>query len=239
MALIVGASASAQSDAVRSSPNADTPRQKVRLSPQALQAIFLKGQMLTMQLKGQMLTMQKAAGSAKDATCLLSLWYSSDGTIHAVQLVKASGYPSVDQACLQAAIGQRVESTAADHEMGGRTYFPIHWIFGGKDAYPAAPRIESDPSIPRLPSGGAMNPLPPYPEEALAQRAHGICKMHIAVSESGAVSSIEITQRTGSPALDEACTQAIYKTAITPATNEGRPASGTTDVAIDWRLPKI
>jgi TonB family protein len=90
-----------------------------------------------------------------------------------------------------------------------------------------------------MPSAGAMNPLPRYPAEALAQRAHGICKMHIAVTEKGAVSSIEITQSTGSAALDEACKEAIYGSPIMPATNEGQPVSGTTDVAIDWRLPRI
>jgi TonB family protein len=169
---------------------------------------------------------------------LISGWYASGGTIYAVQLVKASGYPSVDQACLQAAIGQRVESVLADLVIGGRTYFPIHWIFDRAALNSSPHRIARDPTVPRLPSGGAMNPLPPYPAEALAQRAHGICKMHVVVSETGAVSSIEITQSTGSAALDEACKQAIYGTAMTPATNQDQPVSGTTDVAIDWRLPR-
>ena len=237
LAIMVSAPAVAQapdatppSDTVGTSPS-EVLRQKIHLSAQAIDAILLKGQLLAM---------QKAAGSATETTCLISLWYASDGTIHAVQLVKASGFPLVDQACLQAAIGQRVESIPADRENGGRTYFPIHWFFDHEQVSPSQlPRIHSDPSIPRLPSGGAMNPLPRYPAEALAQRAHGICKMHIAVNEKGAVSSIEITQSTGSAALDEACKEAIYGSPIMPATNEGQPVSGTTDVAIDWRLPGI
>jgi TonB family protein len=238
LGVIVSASAVAQapdatqpSETVGRSLSAEAaPRQKAHLSAQAIQAILLKGQILAM---------QKAAGSAAETTCLVSLWYASDGTIHAVQLVKASGFPLVDQACLQAAIGQRVESIPVDRENGGRTYFPIHWFFDHEHVSPSQPRIDSDPSIPRLPSGGAMNPLPRYPAEALAQRAHGICKMHIAVTEKGDVSSIEITQSTGSAALDEACKEAINGSPIMPATNEGRPVSGTTDVAINWRLPRI
>jgi TonB family protein len=237
LAMIVSASAAAQapdatppSDTVGRSPSAEAPGQKPHLTAQAILAILLKGQLLAI---------QKAAGSATETTCLVSLWYAGDGTIHAVQLVKASGFPLVDQACLQAAIGQRIESIPADRENGGRMYFPIHWFFNHEHVIPSQPRIDSDPSIPRLPSGGAMNPLPGYPAEALAQRAHGICKMHIAVTEKGVVSSIEITQSTGSAALDEACKEAIYGSPIMPATNEGQPVSGATDVAIDWRLPRI
>jgi TonB family protein len=217
------------SDTVEKSPNAEAPRQKVHLSDQAIQAIFLKGQMLWM---------AKAAGSAKSTTCLTSLWYGSDGTIHAVQLVKATGFPLIDQACLQAAIGQKVEVIPAGLVNRGRTFFTIHWIFDRTYVEPSPPRTEIDPSIPRLPSGGAMNPLPTYPAEALAERAHGICKMHIMVTEKGAVASIEITQSTGSAALDEACKEAIHGSPFVPATSGGQPVSGTTDVAIDWRLPR-
>jgi TonB family protein len=78
-----------------------------------------------------------------------------------------------------------------------------------------------------------------YPADALAQHAHGICEMHITVSATGAVSSIEITQSTGSGSLDEACKEAIYKSAFVPATDGKEPVSGTTDVAILWRLPRL
>jgi protein TonB len=83
-----------------------------------------------------------------------------------------------------------------------------------------------------------MHPLPNYPAEALAHGGHGICKMHVAVSADGAASSIEITQSTGSASLDGACKEAIDKSAFVPATDGERPVSGTTDVAILWRLPR-
>jgi hypothetical protein len=54
----------------------EVPRDKVHLSAQALQAIYLKGGVLFL---------QKAAGSAKEATCLLSLWFTGDGMIQAAQ----------------------------------------------------------------------------------------------------------------------------------------------------------
>lgn len=66
--------------------------------------------------------MQKAAGSAKQATCLLSLWFTGDGMIQAVQLAKASGFPLIGQACLLAALGRRFEGLPEGHS-GGRTFF--------------------------------------------------------------------------------------------------------------------
>src|ERR1700689_1521091 len=207
----------------------EVPRDKVHLSAQALQALYLKGPVLWI---------QKAAGSAKEATCLLSLWFTGDGTIQAAQLAKASGFPLIDQACLQAALGRRFEGLPEGH-LGGRTFFSIHWVFQLKAGeVPQQVKTNLDPSIPLLPAGGAMHPLPNYPADALAQRAHGICRMQIAVSATGAVSSIEITQSTGTGSLDEACREAIYKSAFVPAKNGDEPVSGTTDVAILWRLPR-
>jgi TonB family protein len=212
-----------------SAADPDVPRNKVHLSAQALQAIHLKGLMLGM---------QKAAGSAKVTSCLLSLWYADDGTIQVVQLLKASSFPLIDQACLQAVIGQKVEGMSLG-ESGGRTYFPIHWVFYPKEAdIPRQPQIKLDPSIPQLPADSAIHPLPGYPADALAERAHGICKMHITVSAAGTVSAIEITQSTGSGSLDEACKEAIYQSPFVPATHGDQPVSGMTDVAIVWRLPR-
>ncbi len=212
-----------------SAADLEVPRDKVHLSPQALQAIYLKGPVLWI---------QKAAGSAKEATCLLSLWFTGDGMIQAAQLAKASGFPLIDQACLQAALGRRFEGLPEGHS-GGRTFFSIHWVFQLKtEEVPEQVKIKLDPSIPQLPAGGGMHPLPNYPADALAQRSHGICKMHITVSAAGAASSIEITQSTGSASLDDACKEAVYKSAFVPATDGEEPVSGTTDVAILWRLPR-
>jgi TonB family protein len=209
----------------------ETRRNKVHLSDQALQAIFLNGVKLGA---------QKAARSAVVTSCMLSGWYNADGTVQVVQLVKGSGLPMVDQACMQGMIGQRLEGIAPGAS-GGRTYYSIRWLFDRKaeeEDDRQRPKTQADPLIPQLPADGAIHPLPGYPADALAQRAHGICKMHITVSATGAVSSIEITQSTGS-SLDEACKEVIYKSVFVPATDGKEPVSGTTDVAILWRLPRL
>jgi TonB family protein len=212
-----------------SSSDSEAPRNGVHFSAQTFQAMYLKGQMALM---------KEAEGSAKEVTCLLSLWYAGDGGIQAVQLLKGSGSVSMDQACLQAVIGRRLEGLP-DGGPGGRTLFTIYWVLHPKPGdLSSKAKIELDPSIPQLPAEGGMHPLPQYPAEALAERAHGICKMHITVSAVGAVSGIEVTQSTGSKALDSACKQAVTGSSFVPAVVEGQPASSTTDVAIVWRLPR-
>jgi TonB family protein len=206
-------------------------RNKVHLSDRALQAIFLNGVRLGA---------QKAARSAQVTSCRMAGWYTDEGIVQVVQLVKGSSLPMVDQACMQGMIGQRLEGLLPGAP-GGRTYFAIRWLFERKveeEDDRQRRQIQNDPSIPQLPVEGGIHPLPNYPADALAQRAHGICKMHVIVSAAGAASSIEITQSTGSELLDGACKEAINKSVFVPATDGSRPVSGTTDVAILWRLPR-
>jgi TonB family protein len=61
--------------------------------------------------------------------------------------------------------------------------------------------------------------------------------MHVTVSSAGDVDAIEISQSTGSAELDRACFDAIYDAPFVPATREGKPVLGTTDVVLLWRLP--
>jgi TonB family protein len=239
-AVLLGVLAFAQITNAMSSSDADPPssvgaadgdasHSKPHFSAQALQAMHLKGQQALMQID---------TGSHQEVGCFLSLWYSGDGTIQAVQLAKASGFPSIDKACLQAVIGRRIEGLPSG-DSGGRRYFPIDWVVRPKQELAVRwAEIKRDPAIPQLPSGGGMHPLPNYPADALTQQAHGICEMHIAVLASGVVASIEITQSTGSQALDQACKDAIYQSPFVPATQGDQPVNGTTEVAILWRLPR-
>jgi hypothetical protein len=55
-----------------STADPEVARSKLHLSPQAMQAIYLKGLILGA---------QKAARSAKVTSCLLSMWYTDDGTV--------------------------------------------------------------------------------------------------------------------------------------------------------------
>jgi TonB family protein len=214
--------------ATESAANPPMSQENAKPSPQLLQALYLQGQLLGM---------EKAAGSAGRVSCLLGLWFTGDGVVRAVQLLQATGFPKIDQACLQAPIGQRIESSAPDRNFGGSTRMPITWLFVNPGSDAPHTRVTPDPIIPAIVSVGDLHPLPEYPSAALAQHAQGICKMHVTVTASGVVSSLELTQSTGSNDLDQACKDAIYGSAFVPATDGVQRIDGATDIAIDWRLP--
>jgi TonB family protein len=155
--------------------------------------------------------------------------------------VSVSGHPEIDQACLAAAIGQPLTvPPPLDPENGGWTQIPIVWNFGKRMADDKAQPMEADPAIPALRQGDAMHVVPPYyPEVAVAARAHGICKLHVTVSEAGDVDALDITRSTGSVDLDQACLDAIYDAPFIPGGREGKFVSGTTDIVLDWRLPEV
>ena len=147
------------------------PDAKPALTPQLTQSALQRG--LNPPL-------YKAAGGADHAGCLLRVWYNARGTILVEQILKSSGHPEIDQACLATAIGQPLKAPALlDPNDGGWTQFPIVWDFVTRKAIDKAPPMEADPAIPALREGNAMHVAPPYyPEAALAARAHGICKLH-------------------------------------------------------------
>jgi TonB family protein len=205
------------------------PDAKPALTPQLIQSALQRG--LNPALS-------KAAGKVPHASCLLRVWYNAKGTILVEQIIKSSGYPEIDQACLATAIGQPLTvPVPLDPDNGGWTHLPIVWNFGKADN--KAQPMEADPSIPALRQGDAMHVAAPYyPDAALAARAHGICKLHVAVSAAGDVDALDITQSTGSVDLDQACSDAIYDAPFIPARREGKLVSGTTDIVLDWRLPE-
>jgi TonB family protein len=208
------------------------PDAKPALTPQLIQSALQRG--LNPALS-------KAAGKVDHASCLLQVWYNAKGTILVEQIIKSSGHPEIDQACLATAIGQPLTvPMPLDPDNGGWTQLPIVWNFGKRMADNKAQPMEADPAIPALRQGDAMHVVPPYyPEAAIGARAHGICKLHVTVSEAGDVDALDITQSTGSVDLDQACLDAIYDAPFIPGRREGKFVSDTTDIVLDWRLPEV
>jgi len=207
------------------------PDAKPALTPQLTQSAMQRG--LNPAL-------YKSAGGADHAGCLLRVWYNAKGTILVEQILKSSGHAEIDHACLATAIGQPLKAPALlDPNDGGWTQLPIVWHFFTRKGIGTPPPMEADPAIPALRDGNAMHVAPPYyPEAALVARAHGICELHVTVSDAGDVDALDITQSTGSMELDQACSDAIYDAPFIPGRREGKFVSGTTDVVLDWRLPE-
>jgi len=208
------------------------PDAKPAVTPQLVQSVMQRGYDPAL---------FKAAKGADKAGCLLRVWYTAKGLILAEQILKSSGYPEIDHACFATALGQPVKAPVLlDPDDGGWVDIPIVWHFAKEKVSAQPPPLQADPAIPALRIGYPMHVRPPYyPEAALATHSHGVCKLHVTVSAAGDVDSLEVTQSTGSADLDQGCLDAIYAAPFIPAKREGKWASGTTDIVLDWRLPPV
>src|SRR5260370_11623453 len=137
---------------------------KPALTPQLIQSAFQRGLNAAL---------SKAAGKVDHASCLLGVWYNAKGTILVELIIKSSGQPEIDQACLATAIGQPLTvPVPLDPGNGGWTQLPIVWNFGKRTADNKAQPMEADPAIPVLQQGDAMHITPPsYPAPAAAPPA--------------------------------------------------------------------
>lgn len=83
-----------------------------------------------------------------DATCHVGMWVEADGSISDAQIVKSSGYPKLDAACVKGVAGQKM-SPATENGVPVRSYavLPIRWVL-------------NDGSVPPLPGHEPVVVLP-------------------------------------------------------------------------------
>jgi TonB family protein len=166
--------------------------------------------------------------------CVLNLYINADGSVSATQLLKSTGFPLLDTACLESVIDVPVLPAKADGvPVAGWSEFKIVWQLGPPlyNQYPpfeksAAPRFADDYE---LQAGDKY-----YPEAARAKHGKGYCVVHTTVSSAGAVLNAAITRSTGSAILDKACIAAVAAARFAPELQNGTPVADSTDIAIYW-----
>lgn len=84
--------------------------------------------------------------------------------------------------------------------------------------------------------GTAANPLPSYPLAARRQGLEGRVLLRVEVDASGRPTAVAVQDGSGHGILDRAASRAVSGWRFTPATHGGRPAAGTVEVPILFRL---
>jgi TonB family protein len=181
----------------------------------------------------------KAISAGEEGTCFVALFVGTDGQIDAVHLLKSSGYPRLDAACVASVVDERMlPATINGRAVVGWFATHISWVLNpGKVLHD---RTSSGTPIPRLPEFFELQVGPKfYPATALQRKEHGICLVHLLVNTKGAVSETQLSKSTGFPDLDRACVDAVILAEFTPALAANQTAiDAWTDIAIYWRLPK-
>jgi TonB family protein len=175
---------------------------------------------------------RKSLRNREQGRCLMVLFIKADGSVPVAQLLKSTGYPLLDTACIEAFIDiPMLPATVNGKSVDSWDDFLIAWRLN--PPYPYHPPLEKS-APPRV---SAEHELPVgekfYPEAARAEHPRGYCVVHTIVDPTGAVRDASITHSTGSPVLDKACLDAITPARFTLEQHEGL-AVEPTDIAIYW-----
>jgi TonB family protein len=166
--------------------------------------------------------------------CILNLYINADGSVAATQLLKSTGFPRLDTACIESVIDVPVLPAKVNGTpVAGWSEFKINWQLGPPQftQYPpldrsAVPRVADDYEL----QGGKNF----YPEAARAKHERGYCVVRTTVDSSGSALNPSIIRSTGSVILDKACLAAVTSALFTPELQDGRPVADSTDIAIYW-----
>ena len=165
--------------------------------------------------------------------CDLAFYVNADGSVPAAQLLKSSGYPRLDTACIESVIDVPVLPARVDGTpLAGWSDFHLVWVID----QPPSPRVPQEKSaVPRVADDYELQVGDKfYPGAARAQHPRGYCVVHMTVGSSGTARSAGITHSTGSAILDKACVAAVTAARFTPELQNGIPVADSTDIAIYW-----
>jgi len=168
--------------------------------------------------------------------CDILLWITADGFVRVAQVTKSTGYARLDEVCLRNVAGKTITpARVAGSLIDAWAVFPVDWSLSGKSPHspdrPNAAIAHLDPnqSLPVKPSD--------YPKGALERREEGNSFVHVVISETGAVLSVEVSKGSGSSDLDKAALAAIRGARFSPAFNNHKPVNSSTDVVVSWIRP--
>ena len=169
----------------------------------------------------------------EEGKCTLAFFIEADGTVPAAQLLKSSGFPRLDTACIESIIGvPLIPATINGTPVTGWNDFNVVWVIDHAQPYQPPPERFAFPRVAddyEFQVGDKY-----YPEAARAKHQRGYCIVHTMVDVTGAVRDARITHSTGSTILDKACLDAIKLARFTPELLNGMPVEDTTDIAIYW-----
>jgi TonB family protein len=166
--------------------------------------------------------------------CEFAFYINADGSVPAGQLLKSSGFPRLDIACIESVIDvPLLPATINGTPVTGWSDFHLVWVIEGGGLPPRQPTEKSD--VPRMADDYEFQVGDKfYPEAARAKHQRGYCVVHTTVGSTGTALNPRVTRSTGSAILDKACLAAVTAARFTPELQNGKPVADSTDIAIYW-----
>lgn len=178
---------------------------------------------------------QDSIKNREEGKCVVSGYVEVDGTILAAQIIKSTGYPRLDAACILALDVERAEPATVDGvARAGWSQFRLAWRLT-PSTLSHGPALAEEFATPRFLSaphvGGNY-----YPAEAIAKHQQGMCLVHAKVSVDGDPGPADLLKSTNSPSLDRACANAMVLARFSPEKHDGVAVDSAVVAAFFWRL---
>jgi TonB family protein len=175
----------------------------------------------------------KLMSQGQFGTCLVRFQVDPDGGIRVAQVVRSTGFPQLDLACVQNILHQTL-LPATDH--GVATTEWVTWpISMNAKTPPASERNTS--GVPQIQQFFALKTnLADYPAVARQVHEYKDCRVRIWVAPDATVEKLEVTQSTGIEMLDQACRAVVQEAPFTAASQNGSPIGAFAEVTMRWSL---
>ena len=165
----------------------------------------------------------------EEGICVVGFEVDPDGHIRATQLLSASGFPRLNEACLAGfADGRLIPATVDGKPVAAWISIPVTWKLNGK-TFTTTPQIRNDYQLKIGPDD--------YPPISRKLHQEGDCVVHVDVGLDGTPKGVAVTKSSGFEPLDQACVSAIKQAPFIPAQRDGMPVAASTDINISWRFP--
>jgi TonB family protein len=156
--------------------------------------------------------------------CVVKLQVDEHGDIHDPLVIKSSGFPRLDAACLAAVEGGHLlPATNNGVPVAKEITIPIDWHLN-------QPATLADCMKP-------PNPLPVDPAANSSTTAKsGKVIVQVFVSPTGTIDGAIVVQSSGFTKLDDAGLKAVLHQKLTPATKDGQPVPACVAIPIVFKL---
>lgn len=170
----------------------------------------------------------------EQGACYMSFLINTDGSVPAAQLLKSSGYPRLDTACIESIIGvPMLPGTVNEMPITGWFDFPVVWLLNPPHLTRHPPLEKS--AVPRIADGYELLAGKEFnPDSTRSGHPKGYCVVHAVVDTTGKVRDARVTSSTVSSMLDRLCVTTIARARFTPELQNGLAVEDATDVAIYW-----
>jgi TonB family protein len=177
----------------------------------------------------------KLMRQGQSGTCLVRFQVDPDGGIRVAQVVRSTGFPMLDLACVQNVLHQTL-LPATDHGVPATEW--VTWPISMNAQTPPASERKDTSGVPQIQQSFALKAnLADHPAIVRDVQPYKDCRIRLWVTPDSTVEKLEVTQSNSIEMLDQACRAAIQGAPFTAARQDGMAIGAWAEITMRWKSP--